>query len=247
MDHDKQEDVLSFIIEKYLQNEVTNTHALLLLKALHDFPIEVSPHFQRLVHESCRRGNMETTKYLLETYPQSLELQTPKGETPLFTAMQNSKYDIVETLLDAKADLKHKLPNGDTILHVLSLNSRSQKKVDMLERINTLEPLMIKEKNIIGETILHLGASVGDFDYVKKVIELNGDVLDETYYGRDVLQFAIGSGNIQLENYIKGVIRNIPEYAKFHVVSRKKFVVVCVCVFVFWIIYYKFIKGIIEV
>ena len=85
-----------------------------------------------LLHSACAEGNNMVLQFLMKNGADILA-HNGNGEAPIHIACQNSRLDILKTLLGCRGcDPNQQTANGDTALHIVSRNSNSEEMVDIL-------------------------------------------------------------------------------------------------------------------
>ncbi|ELP91838.1 ankyrin repeat-containing protein, putative [Entamoeba invadens IP1] len=207
MNATQQQDLFAMLIEKYIQTEMNGMNSIASLKGLKEFPIHTSPHFPRIIQECCRRGNKDVLMFITENYPDFIDQPNVQGQTPLFIATENNRLDLANYLIENGAKVIQIIPTGDTYLHCIAKVTPSSKKLELITRVWSMYPEMVKSVNILLETPLHLAALSGDLEAVKLLIEYGGRPTDRTSQMVDVYGYALSSGNRHLTSYLKPLCR----------------------------------------
>jgi ankyrin repeat protein len=70
-----------------------------------------------IIHMLSAIGDLKWLKYVIKNYNPNCYLKNNKGDTPLFIAILNGRYDIVEYFIDKYPNLNWKNKYGQTPLH----------------------------------------------------------------------------------------------------------------------------------
>jgi ankyrin repeat protein len=75
------------------------------------------------LQEYARRGDLDGVQEVLEEYPEIKDELSSAGTTALQAAVHAGHMDIVDCLLNAKADVNAKSNRGDTALHMAAAHN----------------------------------------------------------------------------------------------------------------------------
>ena len=109
-------------------------------------------------------------EHLISTSPETINVQTNKGQTALHWASITGKKVIVELLLEHNADLNLQNNNGSTALH---LASRSGKKEIVKLLLEHNIEVNLQNKN--GSTVLHWASRSGKKEIVELLLEYSAN------------------------------------------------------------------------
>ena len=124
----------------------------------------------RGLHYTCKTGNLEITKLLLDNNAH-LDAKTKENETPFLFACQEGHFDIAELLVSKKCDTNAADTSGKTGLHYACQNG-SLNIVNLL--VNNKANLDVKTTSSI--TPLMLACSAGNLEIVKCLVTGGCDI-----------------------------------------------------------------------
>lgn len=111
--------------------------------------------FPSSIYEAASRGSIKELQYFIFSQHEDINSRDlESGSTPLHLAIYFEKYGNVQFLIEHGADLYAKDNQGYTPLHVSVVTNKSEYVLLLISIDNNL----IYEKNIKGETPIHLAA-----------------------------------------------------------------------------------------
>jgi len=177
----------------------------LLLNAHADTNKQVNSEY--CIHIAVKLGHTEIVKLLLKANPDLIHVTNKENKPPLFIAAEKGYQEIVEYLVNQDADVYYKIknrnPNDDK--DRTALDKAIEKK-----RMSTVEFLLHKMSypkenilNLIPFENIHLRASQGDLEFIKKTIQGNPSLLEQPdALGRTPLFWAIVSGQLSVVTFL---------------------------------------------
>ncbi len=175
------------------------------------------------VHDAAGAGDLAAVKTLLAAHPESLNAADAGGWTPLHYAVSNGATAVVETLLEAGADIRAATNEGQTPLHVVrdramtnlllahgadvtAINRYGETPLHIAAgagRKDVAEALLahgaaIDARNQGGWTPLHAAVMQGHPDLVELLLAQGADIQARDRQGRTPLDFAEKAGNTAL-------------------------------------------------
>ncbi|KAK3434006.1 hypothetical protein EUGRSUZ_D01529 [Eucalyptus grandis] len=152
-----------------------------------------------LLHSVIRRHCKGVVELLIEEDPHLCDIINAADESPLYLAIHQRLWDIIEPILCASSwPSSHKGPKGLTALHAaVTLSLSSCKKI--LEK----RPEMIREKDDIGWTPLHYVAHANKVDAVQLLLQHDTSIAyDLDKEGDSALHIAALQGHINVINQL---------------------------------------------
>ena len=144
------------------------------------------------LHEAVRYGRIAIVKLLLSNGAQ-VDATDSLGKTPLLLIIpQEAQFDIYNTLLQYRADIKHKDMYGDTVLHIATMAHASKEVIKLL--VDAGAP--ISERNKQGVTPLALAIDQEMDDHVVYFAQHGADIHAEDMDGYTPLTRALSSESI---------------------------------------------------
>lgn len=149
--------------------------------------------------------NIEITQCLLQTQPHLVNEKDPEGNTALHNAVGTGPLELVNLLLEYKADGRIKNDKGQTALHKAILANNIETTKLLLQN----QPLLINEQDLNGNTALHYAAHLGSPELVKILLEYGGDNGKQNNLGQTPLLLSIHANNIKIT---KVLLEKKPNY-----------------------------------
>jgi len=122
----------------------------------------------RPLHLAAKYGYMEIIDILIN-HGASLDAKDPDGKTPLMTALHNHRYQSARLLLDMGADPDIIDNNGQTALHLVALDKRTEHEAN----INIIETL------INHKASMNLVDSSGQTPLMKAIKNMHNIIVNE--------------------------------------------------------------------
>ncbi len=170
---------------------------LLFLLKTHTYGLIESDVFPKLVYQSAlEEGNIEIIKKYLDLN-HSANVIDDKGLTPLAYAIKNNNADIIELLIEYKADINGKLLDKlSPLIYAVMLNKK-----------NLIEFLVENGANInyqdsIGRTATMVAVEKNHVECLKNLLKLKPDLELSDYSGKDVYEYASFSRNLTIKSLI---------------------------------------------
>ena len=142
------------------------------------------------IQDAAKSGDIERVRTLLNSNPNLLSSKTDEGLTPLHEAALYGRKEVVELLLDRKAEINSTDNGGGTALHYAAMNDH--KDVVELLLTNNAE---VNATNLDGDTPLDYAAMKGHNDIIKLLLGKKADVNTTDKLGTDALHFAAQEGH----------------------------------------------------
>ena len=189
--------------------------ALLLIEKGANFTVKVGDG-EQAIHLAAAKGQLDVVKAILTKNPKLLEQPDIAGETPLLYAARAGKKNVVEYLLQQKANVnvtsaaprKKYAGNGKTPLYFAIENCSYKKR----ETYNDIALLLIDAgANLtvkVGELQLqpiHMAAEKGCSQVIKKLLEKDPTLLEQTdASGQTALLWAAAYGRLDIVKFLLG-------------------------------------------
>ena len=107
-----------------------------------------------------------------------LEMQDNKQNIPIHYAIMFNKYDIIEEILHSDSNINFKDIDGNTALHLLVKNIKSDKIYILKNMI--AKKIGINHINKLGQNALHIAIDNGNYDVAKILLDANININTET-------------------------------------------------------------------
>ena len=135
------------------------------------------------LHIVVENGNTTMTAFFV-SIGAALDAEDKSGMTPLDIAAVKGNIDIARILAMAGSNIHHIMPDG-TSPALIALN----KEDGLLKAL--LNPFSIKQKNINGQTILHVAALVGNASAIEPILDAGVDKAEYDNDGKTALDLAL--------------------------------------------------------
>ncbi|XP_062571641.1 putative ankyrin repeat protein RF_0381 [Saccostrea cucullata] len=112
---------------------------------------------ESILHQCCRLGKMEMCDYLVNYYPELLEMRDNKGWTVLHSVCRGGSIEILIFLLENGLDFNAVSNDGKSILHIACLSG----KFEICEFLVEIFPHLLDIGDSCGNSVLH-AAAMGD-------------------------------------------------------------------------------------
>jgi ankyrin repeat protein len=143
--------------------------------------------------KNIRAGNLDRVDSLISSFPKLLDKQDKFGHTPVFIAVSANQYQIVETLVKMKADIRLANIYGDTPFHKAA-QSGEIKTLELLLKSGAL----IWKTNVKEESPLAKAVSAGQLEAVKFLIKNKAELNTPDYKGDTPLHKAAVKGDKEM-------------------------------------------------
>jgi ankyrin repeat protein len=107
-----------------------------------------------------------------------LEMQDNKLNIPIHYAIMFNKYDIIEEILYTNSNINFKDEDGNTALHLLVKNIKTDKLSILKALID--KKIGINHINKLGQNALHIATDNGNYEVAKMLLEANININTET-------------------------------------------------------------------
>ncbi|XP_062595975.1 serine/threonine-protein phosphatase 6 regulatory ankyrin repeat subunit C-like [Saccostrea cucullata] len=151
-----------------------------------------------VLHLCCKRGKLEMCKYLVNTYPNLLDVKDNNGRNALHYAAWGGYIDLLNFLLEKGFDVKSKTNDGETVLHRCCMIG----KLEMCKYLVNTYPHLLDVKDNNGRNALHLAAFRGNIDLLIFLLEKGFDVKTKRNEGGIVLYISCINGELEMCKYL---------------------------------------------
>ncbi|KAK3607637.1 hypothetical protein CHS0354_010689 [Potamilus streckersoni] len=151
-----------------------------------------------LLHIACLKGQLDTTKYLVETYPDMLNEVDSNKHTAAHHAAESGNVSVLSYLIDRGSDPWCKTSKGDTLLHMACMNGR----LDMTKYLVEAYPKMLIEVDSNNHTAAHDAALSGNVAVLVYLIDRGSDPWCTTSEGDTLLHMACMDGQLDMTKYL---------------------------------------------
>ncbi|XP_055848105.1 ankyrin-3-like isoform X2 [Episyrphus balteatus] len=146
------------------------------------------------LHIACENGDLEITQMLLD-HDADINAPNESSFTPLLTAIQNTKENIIDLLLKRGATL-NSCNKGLSPLHY-AVGKHSSNITEKLLQYGAYVDSLADFHNSKEFTPLHYACENGDFEIVKVLLKNGANVSFKTTEGLTPLHFACKNGNVE--------------------------------------------------
>ena len=156
--------------------------------------LKKSKYFAKIFHCVAAVGAVEIMKYLVQTFPNDLEVKNITDSTILFTSIECQQDEMTKLLIDCGMNLTITNARKYSLLHLIS-RRRGDYYLSLAEKILNLDEELLNQQNLYGETPLHIACLSGNYEMVELLIGKGADVFTETINGKTPIDYAIESVN----------------------------------------------------
>ncbi|XP_062593371.1 ankyrin-2-like [Saccostrea cucullata] len=151
-----------------------------------------------VLHLCCLNSKTDICKYLVNTYPDLLNVTDNNGQNALHDAAWSGNVEILKFLLDKGSDINIARKDGKTVLHLCCLNS----KIVMCKYLVNTYPFLLDVTDIDGGNALHDAAWSGNVEILKFLLEKGLDIKCTRKDGSSVLHLCCLKRNIDMCKYL---------------------------------------------
>ncbi|XP_062592307.1 putative ankyrin repeat protein RF_0381 [Saccostrea cucullata] len=151
-----------------------------------------------ILHECCRSGKMEMCEYLVNHFPDLLEIMDNDGWTVLHSACRGGNLEIVSFLIKKGLESYVLSNDGKNILHRSCLNG----KFEVCEYLVENYPHLLDVNDKSNNSVLHAAAWGGNVQIVKLLIEKKMDIYSVQGGGETILHQCCRSGKMEMCQYL---------------------------------------------
>lgn len=142
--------------------------------------------FKRCFFSAACKGSVGAAKIIFDAVgDEAFFMMRDRGElvncvdsdgfhTPLYYAIENGHYDMVDFLLKHGANVGFKQENGDTVLHRAAYTNHPDILIRLLQEPDARK--LVNERNLHGHTPLHNAALAGCWNGIVPLVNAGADV-----------------------------------------------------------------------
>ncbi|KAL3880297.1 hypothetical protein ACJMK2_032545 [Sinanodonta woodiana] len=151
-----------------------------------------------LLHMACLRGQLDMTKYLVETYPKLLTQVNSNKHTAAHYAALSGNVAVLCYLIDRGVDPWCTTSEGDTLLHMACMNGH----FDMTKYLAETYPNMLNGDDSHKHSAAHHAAESGNVTVLSYLIDRGIDPMCRTSEGDTLLHIACLAGQLDITKYL---------------------------------------------
>ncbi|XP_061171092.1 putative ankyrin repeat protein RF_0381 [Saccostrea echinata] len=151
-----------------------------------------------VLHLCCRNGRMEMCKYLVNKYPNLLEVTNSYGHNALHDAALGGNIDLFKFLADKDFDINRTRNDGKNVLHLSCLNG----KMEMCKYLVYTYPYLLEVVDTNGENALEAAVGNSNIDLLKFLLGKGLDNTKTRNDGKTVLHQCCWNGKIDICKYL---------------------------------------------
>ncbi|KAK3583530.1 hypothetical protein CHS0354_026114 [Potamilus streckersoni] len=153
---------------------------------------------ETLLHRACLSGQLEMSKYLVQTYPTMLHEVDNMKRTPAHKAAYSGNIALLCYLIDSGTDPWCKTSNEETLLHRACLSGQ----LEMSKHLVQTYPPMFHEVDNMKRTPAHHAASSGNIVLLRYLIDCGTDPWCKTSQEETLLHRACLNGQLEMSKYL---------------------------------------------
>ncbi|XP_062594182.1 uncharacterized protein LOC134255675 [Saccostrea cucullata] len=153
---------------------------------------------KNVLYKCCMNGKLDMCKYLVNTYPQLLDVTDNSGGNVLHDAAYGGNIELFKLLLEKGFDIETTRNDGQTVLHLSCMNG----KLDMSNYLVNTYPHLLFVKDNNGENALHAAAWGSNIDLLKFLAGKGLNIKAKRYDGKTVLHLCCMNGTLDMCKYL---------------------------------------------
>ena len=154
---------------------------------------------QNEIFDASRNGVVSDVISIYTKYPNSINLTSEEGYTPLILACYHGNEEVVEYLVKKVEDVNQSSPYGSALM--AAVVKGNTKIVELL--LNSNADANIADEN--GTTAMHYAVMFRNYEAVKLLIKANADVKLKDNRGQCALDYAVNYNDKKLTNLLKNI------------------------------------------
>ena len=154
---------------------------------------------QNEIFDASRKGIVNDVISIYTKYPNSINLTSEEGYTPLILACYHGNEKVVEFLVNRVEDVNQSSPYGSALM--AAVVKGNTKIVELL--LNSNADVNIADEN--GTTAMHYAVMFRNYEAVKLLIKANADVKIKDNRGQCALDYAVNYNDKKLTNLLKNI------------------------------------------
>ncbi|XP_055999744.1 ankyrin-2-like [Ostrea edulis] len=151
-----------------------------------------------ILHAACRNGELEMSRYIIQTYPDLLHSVDNDGWNAALFAAGGGNVNILQLLADNEVDVKHQANNGWNILHAACRNG----ELEMSRYIIQTYPDLLHSVDNDGWNAALYAAIGGNVKILQLLADNEVDVKHKNNKGKNILHMACVKANLEMSRYI---------------------------------------------
>ncbi|KAL3873072.1 hypothetical protein ACJMK2_036231 [Sinanodonta woodiana] len=153
---------------------------------------------ETLLHRACLCGQIEMSKYLVNTFPTMLHQVNCSRSTPAHYAAASGNIALLSYLIDCGTDPWCKTSQEETLLHRACLGGH----MEMSKHLVQTYPTMLNQSNNIKCTPVHYAADIGNISLLSNLIDCGTDPWCKTSQEDTILHRACLGGHLEMSKYL---------------------------------------------
>ncbi|ELP89394.1 hypothetical protein EIN_389790 [Entamoeba invadens IP1] len=156
--------------------------------------IQQTPFLGKIIHCAVALNDRKIVEAFLLKLPASAEAKNVIMSTPIYTAIEQGKFEMAQILLNKNVDLTNVNAHGNNIAHALvRYDDPFVEKCITLLRMT--KDNLLDQQNLLGETPLHLACLYGNIRNVQLLLDSHVSIIKKTRSGKKAQDYAIEADN----------------------------------------------------
>ncbi|XP_067661560.1 ankyrin repeat domain-containing protein 50-like [Haliotis asinina] len=151
-----------------------------------------------ILHIACQSGHTDVVQYLLSLNSLDINSRGWKKRTPVMLAAKGGHKEVIELLINHRADLSTIDKVGNNILHIACESGH----IDVVQYLLSLDSLDINSRGWKKRTPVMLAAKGGHKEVIELLINHRADLSVSGKGGDNILHIACESGHIDVVQYL---------------------------------------------
>ncbi|XP_071085224.1 putative ankyrin repeat protein RF_0381 [Haliotis cracherodii] len=164
-----------------------------------------------ILHQSCKGGDVETVKRVLEQDKLGINSRSKNGSTPVMMAAKAGREGLVTFLVKIGADMSLVNNGGDNILHQACRGG----DIETVRRVLEKENVFINSRDKTGQTSVMMAAMAGHGGLVTFLVKEGADMSLANEGGDNILHQTCRGGDVE-------TVRSVLEQDKLDINCRGK-------------------------
>ncbi|KAL3861995.1 hypothetical protein ACJMK2_008001 [Sinanodonta woodiana] len=153
---------------------------------------------ETLLHRATFRGDLEMSKYLVQTYPTMLHEVDNMKRTPAHYAAESGNIALFSYLINCGTDPRCKTSEDETMLHRACLAGDIEMSKHLVQSYHT----MLHEVDNMNKTPAHYAAESGNITLLSYLIDCGTDPWCRTSQRETLLHIACTKGKLEISKYL---------------------------------------------
>ncbi|XP_067661816.1 serine/threonine-protein phosphatase 6 regulatory ankyrin repeat subunit B-like [Haliotis asinina] len=151
-----------------------------------------------ILHIACQSGHIDVVQYLLSLNSLDINSRGRKKRTPVMLAADHGHKEVIELLINHRADLSISGKGGDNILHIACQSGH----IDVVQYLLSLNSIDINSRGWKKRTPVMSAAKGGHKEVIELLINHRADLSISGKGGDNILHIACQSGHIDVVQYL---------------------------------------------